>query len=83
MVKGKRTYIPFKKSSAEKERPFYVLKPAPKSFISWVERPLIFSNLLKGDCHYLNKKRKKAERRIENIKGRSTQDINTLVARRI
>ena len=48
-----------------------------------MERSLIFSTFLEGDRHSLNKKETKAERRMENIKERSTQDINALGAQHI
>ena len=48
-----------------------------------MERSLIFSTFLEGNRHSLNKKETKAERRMENIKERSTQDINALGAQHI
>ena len=42
-----------------------------------MERPLIFSILLEGDRHFLNKKEWEASGKI---KRRSTQDKNDLVA---
>ena len=70
MVRGRKTYIPFIKPSLKKNAPLMCC--APKVFISQVERPLIFSTLLEGDHYSLNKK---AEKRMEKIKGCSTEDI--------
>ena len=55
---------------------------APKAFISWVERPLIFS-LSSQRPSYLFKEWRFPSRRVEKMKRRSTQDMIALGAQRI
>ena len=45
-----------------------------EAFISGMELPLIFFTLLEG-CFYSSNERKKAERRVDKVKGCSTNAI--------